>query len=148
MDLLVIALKALAAQQALQSTRRTARGGLVAAALVPVAIGVFLIGVAFLGYACYAALLDSVSPSSAALITSGALFLTTLCIFLAIWLSIERAKNAKEDLDLDDTFDKVGDTLERVADRVTDEVKENPAGSLALAALAGAFIYFTFMDKK
>jgi hypothetical protein len=146
MDLLVIALKALAAQQALQSTRKTTRGSLVAVALVPVGIGLFLIGVGFLGYACYAALLDSASPATAALIMAGGFFVLTLLLGLGVWLRLERGnnRNAKPDFDLDQMLD----AFEKVSDKVGDEVKKNPGSSLALAAIAGAFAFVTFCDKR
>lgn len=145
MDLLVIALKALAAQQALQTTRNTARGGLMAAALAPVGIGIFLIGVGFLGYACYAVLLESLSPAAAALIVAVGMFLLTLCIALAMWLVFEGARNKPTpDMDLEPMLA----LFEKSADKMGDEIKKNPASSLMLAALAGAFVYVAFLDKR
>ncbi len=146
MDLLVIALKALSAQQALQSTRTTARGGITAVALVPVGIGFFLIGVGFLGYACYAALLESLSPGASALIVAGGFFVLTLFVGLGIWMSLDNrsSKPAKPDFDLDEILS----AFDKVSDKVGDEVKKNPASSMALAALAGAFAYVTFFDRR
>lgn len=141
MDLIAIALKALAAQQAIQATRRTARGGLIAAALLPVGIGIFLIALGFLGFACYLALLPEFSEASAASIVGIGLLLLTVCVGLTAWLVMERANSVKApEVDIE--------PLTELLRKVSGEVKENPGSSMIMAALAGAFAYLTFLNRR
>jgi len=141
MDLLTSALNGLIAQQTVQATRRTARGGLIAAALLPVGIGVLLIAIGFMGYAGYCALIPGFSPSVAAILVATALCLVVTCIGLSIWLVMERAtKPSPPEIDLS--------PLTAVIGQVSSEVQKNPGSSVLLSALAGAFVYVAFLDRR